>query len=263
MNNGSNLASTLEVFVCGISDVGLVRQNNEDVWAELPEVRFYILADGMGGHQAGEVASRETTEILCRLLHKYFKGKPKSADEAIEEMKRAICQTNGHIFKLGRSHSELRGMGTTLCLLHIREKEVIYAHVGDSRIYRYRDGHLKLLTKDHSLLSDLVDLGQILDEAPDGFHYKNIITRAIGTEAEVEPSIEKDHWHSRDIYLLCSDGLSDAISTTEMEKILKHSASLSEAAMSLVSLSKVKGGHDNVTILLVQPFNSSPFKESL
>lgn len=238
--------------VCGISDVGLVRQNNEDVWAELPDLGFYILADGMGGHQAGEIASREAVEFLSKLLQKGFRGKKKDLTLAMEHIRQAIIEVNAHVYGLSRQQPELKGMGTTLCLLYVHDDGVIIAHIGDSRIYRFREGKLQQLTKDHSLLRELVDLGQIEESQMRDFHYKNIITRAIGTEPMVQPAIEKTELKALDTYILCSDGLSDLLSLEEIEKAMVDSKTLSDAAITLVSLSKMKGGHDNVTLLLVE-----------
>lgn len=242
----------LPTKACGISDVGLVRQNNEDVWAELPDLGFYILADGMGGHQAGEIASREAVEVLSKLLQKGFRGKSRDLDSAIDHIRQAIVDVNSHVYELSRESRELKGMGTTLCLLYVHSDGVVLAHVGDSRIYRFRLGKLELLTKDHSLLRELVDLGQIHESQMRDFHYKNIITRAIGTEPTVQPAIDKTERNPQDTYILCSDGLSDLLSIEEMEKAITDASSLSDAATSLVSLSKMKGGHDNVTLLLVE-----------
>lgn len=244
--------SDMIVASCGISDVGLVRQNNEDVWAELPEYRCYILADGMGGHQAGEIAAREAVSTLAAVLYRAFKKKSYSFSEAHELLRSAIKHANAHVFKLGISEPKLRGMGTTLCVLHVHDEGVIWAHVGDSRIYRYRQHKIKLLTKDHSLLSELIDLGQISEGQSEDFHYKNIITRAIGTEPRVEASLQSEPLSSGDIYILCTDGVSDLVHPHEMEKLLKEAKTLSEASLNFVSLCKSKGGHDNISLILIK-----------
>lgn len=249
----------INIKACGISDVGLVRNNNEDVFAELPEQRCFIIADGMGGHQAGEIAAREAVETLSGLLQKYSKSLQSSLTTASETIYKSICDVNAHVFKMGRSIPELKGMGTTLCLLHIQEEGIVFAHVGDSRIYRLRAGVLDLLTKDHSLLSELVDLGQIKEDDAGEFHYKNIITRAIGTEPLVQPTIQIESVQAKDIFILCSDGLSDLLKKEEMEAVLNESESLSLAASQLILLSKKRGGHDNITLLLVQVL--SPIEE--
>lgn len=242
----------LKISSCGLSDVGLVRQNNEDVWAELPELRFFALADGMGGHQAGEVAAREAVETLCRLIKKKFKGKSKSLDECGDVIKAAFEQVNTYVYKLGRSSSDFKGMGTTLCSLYISEEGVVFAHVGDSRIYRLRNKNLEQLTKDHSLIRELVELGQINEHQATDFIYKNIITRAIGTEAIVEPTVQIAEIEIGDIYILCSDGLSDLLSLKEIEALVKNETLLSSAVKNLVDSSKAKGAHDNVTVVMVK-----------
>lgn len=237
----------------GLSDVGLVRKNNEDVWAELQDPQyFYVLADGMGGHQAGEIASRKTVDALCDLVGKQLNGSvPVTLAEAFQIIHDAICSVNETVFKMAESQSALRGMGTTLCCLHVHPDGVIFAHVGDSRIYRYRSGAMVQLTQDHSLLRELIDLGQMNEHQAMDFLYKNIITKAIGTERHVEPSIHIADLVKDDRYLICSDGLSDLLSIKEMEIVLrKHSVSL-DAVNKLVELAKEKGGLDNITAVLV------------
>lgn len=242
----------LKVSASGLSDIGLVRQNNEDVWAELPKLHFYLLADGMGGHLAGEIAAREAVDTFCRMVEKAFKDKSKSLEESATVIKQTLEQVNAHVFKMSRSSIELKGMGTTLCALHIHEDGVIIAHVGDSRIYRFRKGNLLQMTKDHSLVSELVELGQIAEHQASDFVYKNIITRAIGTEATVEPSVQIEEYFPEDIYLLCSDGLSDLLSIKEMETIIKGETLLSQSIKALVDRAKEKGGHDNITLVMVK-----------
>lgn len=242
----------IKIKACGISDVGLVRNNNEDVFAELPEQQCFILADGMGGHQAGEIASRETVEVLSSYLQKHSKSLQSSLEEASTVISKAISDVNSHVFKMGRMNPDLKGMGTTLCLLHIQDMGIVFAHVGDSRIYRLRSGKLDLLTKDHSLLRELVDLGQIKEHEAGEFYYKNIITRAIGTEPLVQPTIQTEEFSLKDIFILCSDGLSDLLRKEEIESIVNEAESLSLAATRLILLSKKRGGHDNITLLLVQ-----------
>lgn len=242
----------LNISACGLSDIGLVRQNNEDVWAELPELGVFVLADGMGGHQAGEVASREAVDAFCALMHKNLKGGVKPLEECAELIRTAFEKVNVHVYKMGRAHPELKGMGTTLCALHLQPEGVVFAHVGDSRIYRYREGKLQQLTKDHSLIRELVELGQVSEHQASDFVYKNIITRAIGTEPNVEPTVQSDSALEGDVYLLCTDGLSDLLPLCEIEAVLNAGLLLSETVRKLVERSKEKGGHDNVTVLLVK-----------
>lgn len=225
-----------KISSCAISDIGLVRQNNEDVWGELSELRLYVLADGMGGHQSGEVAARAAVETACQLLQRPLKSKKRSLDDSAKLLTRVMKEVNDHVFELGETKQELRGMGTTLCVLFIHDEGAVYGHVGDSRIYRFREGQITLLTQDHRISNE---------------YYKNIITRAIGTEPYVEPSVDIDLYQPGDKYILCSDGMSDLISIPEMERIFKDSSNLSESTLNLVSLSKIKGGHDNITVVVV------------
>lgn len=243
---------TQEHSACGISDVGRVRKNNEDVWANLADIHCYILADGMGGHQAGEIAAKEAVDTLCRHLKKQLKTGSKSLEETKALIASAFQAVNSHVYKLGKSAHELKGMGTTLCLLHLHPEGAILAHAGDSRIYRLRDKKLQLMTEDHSLLSELSSRGKLTQEEASTFHYKNIITKAVGTEPQLEPTIISEPYKTKDLFLLCSDGLSDLLTIKEMEEVLLKAHSLSEAASQLVSLSKMKGGHDNITVLIVQ-----------
>lgn len=243
-----------KILAFGQTDIGLVRQNNEDVWAELPSLRFFVLADGMGGHQAGEIAAREAVNGICKEIKKKFGHGHESMTlrQAHDDVRDAIQHTNSIVYKMGRSDPDLRGMGTTICCLKFHEKGLIYGHIGDSRIYRLRDRKLAQLTQDHSLLRELVDMGQLNEQQATDFLYKNIITKAVGTESSVEPAVHVTEVLSGDIYLMCTDGLSDLLARKEIETILNNSASLNEAAMKLVSEAKEKGGHDNVTVVMAK-----------
>jgi cysteine desulfurase len=252
-----------EVKAFGLSDIGLVRQNNEDVWAELPDLRFFVLADGMGGHQAGEIAARETVNALCHVVKKKFSSQILSLKEMREAVQRAIEHVNYFVYKMGKTNQELKGMGTTLCCLMFHEKGVIYANVGDSRIYRFRGKKLDQMTKDHSLLRELVDQGQLNEQQAMDFLHKNIITKAIGTEPKVVPSVSVSDICHEDIYLMCSDGLTDHLTQMEIAAILHTSSSIQEAVKQLVTKAKEKGGYDNVTVVVmkIMPVSgrSSPF----
>ena len=243
-----------KVLSVGISDIGLVRENNEDVWAKLPSQRLFILADGMGGHQAGEVASQETVKELCAILEKKLNIKDDtiSLDIAREFIFEAIQEVNAHIYNMGRKDHELRGMGTTLCCLHFHHKGLVYAHVGDSRIYRLRNKKLYQLTKDHSLMRELIDLGQLNERQAEDFQYRNIITKAIGTEPDVEPSVRVTEVQDHDLYMMCSDGLSDLLSLNEIEQIMNKKIPFKEISQHLVDASKEKGGNDNITVVVAK-----------
>lgn len=243
-----------KIVASGATDKGLVRQNNEDVWAEDPEFRFFVLADGMGGHRAGEIASRQATDTLIRLVRKGLRSAKQALNlnEIVVLIRNAIIQVNDTIFKLGNSRTDLHGMGTTLCCMLFHEKGLVYGHVGDSRIYGLFGKKLHRMTKDHSLMRELVDLGQLTEvETPD-FLYKNILTRAIGTEAEVEPSVYISDVAEGDIYFMCSDGLTDLLSDDEIENIINQSQSIPDTVKALVESAKSQGGYDNITVVMAQ-----------
>lgn len=239
---------------CGLSDIGLVRQNNEDYWAHILEDNFFVLADGMGGHQAGEVASREAVTLLCRLVKEagLDSFQMKNIDELQDLIKASIQQLNGKLFTLSCQNEKWRGMGTTLCCLLVHEQGIIYAHVGDSRIYRLRQGRLEQLTQDHSLLRELMDLGQIEDQQAEGFLYRNILTRAVGTEPFVEPEVHSADVQAEDLYLMCSDGLTDLLSREDIESVLIRSETIQETTKKLIKSAKQRGGNDNITVILIK-----------
>lgn len=230
----------------GISDIGLSRPNNEDIWIEVPEKGFYALADGMGGHKAGEVAASQAIENLTSWMKKMKSNDPL---EVIIELRYAIEKANQWVYKLGKKDKSLTGMGTTLCCLMWNEKAVVYGHVGDSRVYRLRDKRLELLTQDHSLLAKWEKTGKTSNTP---FPYKNVITKAIGTHPELDPEIAISMHLPGDIFFLCTDGLTDVLTTKDIEKIINAASNLEEASNQLVHVAKNKGSSDNITILMVQ-----------
>lgn len=243
-----------KVIATGMSDVGLVRENNEDVWAELPEHQLYVLADGMGGHRAGEVAASNAVSSFCDLMEKIFnhKNKELSLSKIKDAMRQAIEFVNRMLHEMGRNDPQLRGMGTTFCCIHFHSKGIVFANVGDSRIYRLRNYKIEQLTRDHSLFRDLVETGEIDESQASEFQYKNIITRAVGTEASVEPSLYQSDVKEGDILLLCTDGLSDHLLPGEIECILNKLPSTEAQADALVEEAKKKGGNDNITVIVLK-----------
>ncbi len=243
-----------KVTAFGLSDIGLVRQNNEDYWNELPEILLYVLADGMGGHRAGEIASREAVHALMDILEKTLGSSSEVLD--LNEMHGiihyAIEHANESIYRMSKQDRELRGMGTTLCCLLFNHQGLVYAHVGDSRIYRFRNNKLDLLTKDDSLISQMGESGKLKNPLTEEALYKGIITKAIGTEREVDPSVNTTEVKNHDIYLMCTDGLTDMLSLKEIEMILSDLPNIKEAGQTLVNRAKEKGGFDNITVVLTE-----------
>lgn len=245
--NVQNKSLNLRSF--GLSDIGMSRTNNEDVWIALPDIAFFALADGMGGHRAGEVAAKETVDFLSNFMKQI---KSRDIVELIIEFRYAIEKANRRIYHLGRKSQKLQGMGTTLCCLMWTQEAVIYAHVGDSRIYRFRNKKLELLTQDHSFLAEWLKFKKLAEECETPYPYKNVITRAIGSPGKANPEIAVATHQPGDLYFLCSDGLTDVLSLKEMEKILTRSLDLNIAAEKLIERAKIKGSSDNMTILMIQ-----------
>ena len=242
----------------GLSDIGLSRPTNQDVWSAHPDVGFFALADGMGGRKGGEVAAKEALASL------YASIRSIQGENLLFELGRAIERANHHIHRMGRERREFFGMGTTVCCLLFRDQKVYYAHVGDSRIYRLRQGKLELLTQDHSLLAKWAfrkkphapleeAIAQALLEERQNRPPKHIITKAIGPCSIVEPEIASCETQPNDLFLLCSDGLSDLVPTSALQKFLQNTPNLEIAAQRMVEYAKFKGSNDNITVLIVQP----------
>lgn len=236
----------LKLSYFGLSDVGLVRDHNEDAWGAIPKKGLFLLADGMGGHQAGEVAAQKTIERLAELVKKDFSGK------AEEHLRQAIKKTNAYIYQQSLKDEALSGMGTTVCCLFLNDDLAICGHVGDSRIYLFRQKQLYQLTQDHSLVNELLEMQAVNPREADIFSYKHILTKAIGTNPNVDPTVKASPVFLEDLFLLCSDGLTNLVSDEEIQKILSKSDSLEENCNSLVELAKKHGGSDNITVLLIK-----------
>ena len=172
--------------------------------------------------------------------------------ELIIELRSAIEKANLSVYQKGKSSDSLTGMGTTLCCMIWSEEFVVYAHVGDSRIYRLRQNQLKLLTEDHSFFSKWLSFGKRALDCETPYPYKNVITRAVGTCKKAKPEISHSEHEPGDLYFLCTDGLSDVLPIDAMEHILCSAPTLSVAGHRLIEMAKLKGSHDNMTLLLIQ-----------
>lgn len=237
----------------GMTDVGLVRRNNEDVFLNLQEHGFFAVADGMGGHNAGEIAANETVRFVSASIQDFFSSAGNcTIFDLISFNKRWIENANNWVHRLGKKKKEYKGMGTTLCTLLFHESSLIYGHVGDSRIYRFRKGLLKQLTFDHSLRNEMLAQGYVKKEHSQTLPYKNILTRAIGTQIDVEAEMHIAPVISNDIYLACSDGLTDQVSDRKISEILESTDNIERATETLIEQAKRQGGYDNVTVVLVK-----------
>lgn len=231
------------------TDVGLVRSNNEDVFRELKREKFFVLADGMGGHPAGEIAATKAVEYMCSEIHNFHRKPPQSLH--IEELKSKMFSftenTNLWVHHLGISNPKLKGMGTTLCSIFFYQTFAVYSHVGDSRIYRFRNGKLLQLTRDHLVQSEpFIEIQNQVSWS------KKILTQAIGTSIAISPEVDGDVAMTNDIYLLCSDGLSDLVPFEVIEECISSSNKLPKIGEKLIEFAKTCGGHDNITLVLVR-----------
>ena len=236
------------------SDIGLVRGNNEDSFRELENEKFFILADGMGGHKAGEIASSKAVDYMCRSVQNFFintQHLPK-----IEELKNHVAKfienTNLWVHHLSAQEPKYQGMGTTLCSILFFEKSIIYSHVGDSRIYRFREGSLQQLTDDHLAIRHRKGILTTRQSTNEVSYTRRVLTRAIGTSLEVVPDVVKEIAKRGDIYLMCSDGLTDHVSNEAIAGILASNESLQQIGDSLIEKAKQGGGQDNITLVLVR-----------
>ena len=222
--------------------VGRVRQQNEDAaWMD-EKLAIFAVADGMGGHQAGEVASMLAIEAVKRMARA-------NAEPGITLLREAVSEANEAILGHAQKNPECAGMGTTLSLMWKRKDYMYIAHVGDSRIYRLRGGVLEQITEDHSLVAEFVKSGLITQEQARTHPRRNIITRALGTPGETEPDILATDTKKGDIWLLCSDGLTGMVEDAEIERILNR-CSLERAADMLLKQALRAGGRDNITLIL-------------
>jgi len=222
------------------TDVGRVRSRNEDT-AIIGE-GFFVVCDGMGGHQAGDIASK----IAAETLRAELSGKPKSVQTLLDAIRRA----NEKVYQLSRSERQFFGMGTTLTVLLIDDEQVILAQIGDSRAYLLRGGVLRQCTHDHSFVAELVRTGSLSKEEARSHPQRNLITRSLGTDAHVEADVFEIGRHVGDQWLLCSDGLTDLVTDIEIQDILYGFPS-EQAANALVELALARGGSDNITLLLI------------
>jgi protein phosphatase len=236
-----------------LTDPGLARDNNEDAVTFDAACGLGVLADGMGGYNAGEVASGMATAFIKSELSRWLKAishqaTPKEVRRAME-----ICVENANraIYNAANAHSQYAGMGTTLVVAVFQEDWLMLGHIGDSRCYRLRRGVLRQMTKDHSLLQEQLDAGVITAEQLRGSSNKNLVTRALGVDKEVVLEVNEYKVEPSDLYLLCSDGLSDMVDDTELAVLVQATGPLDTLATRLVNSANASGGRDNIAVLLV------------
>lgn len=231
------------------SDVGIVRELNEDYarYVENEKFKVYVVADGMGGHNAGEVASKMATEKIINYIENNF------VDGINEEiLKKAVLYANEQVYSFSHKEEECTGMGTTLTACIITKEFIQIANVGDSSCFGIGEKTIEKITKDHSLVQELLDLGTINEEQAAHHPQKNVITRAIGTKEWVDVDIFNIEPGKFKVLMLCSDGLSNEVNKQEILSVVNKSDNLDNACENLVNIAKRRGGRDNITVMLFE-----------
>ncbi|WP_300409766.1 Stp1/IreP family PP2C-type Ser/Thr phosphatase [Lagierella sp.] len=230
------------------TDIGLQRKLNEDYYDNYidSDIALLVVADGMGGHNAGEIAS----ELAVKSFIYYFKENFENCKDITSFLTDCVNYSNGIIFEESNNNEELSNMGTTIVSALIYEDYLYILNVGDSRAYLKNSFGFKQVSRDHSLVNDLLLSGTITEEEAKNYGRKNVITKSLGAEERVKPDITSLEIHEGDIVLLCTDGLNSLVADDEIEEIISKDLSLEERVFELIDLSLERGGHDNITISL-------------
>ncbi len=240
----------------GRSDKGLVRALNEDCVAVMPESGLVVVADGMGGANAGDVASHTAVEIIVsNILSKAGKKGTRNGASGGDLARAAVDEANRAIYESSQDNRDFEGMGTTVVLGLFLEQQLTYAHVGDSRLYRVRDKRLERLTVDHSVIQELVNQGVFpsIEEAQDAGVKNNVLTRALGIEEAVDTDVDSTQTMPGDVYLFCTDGLTNMVDDETITRMVTGNLNgLDAVADGLVRLACENGGKDNISLVLVR-----------
>ena len=261
---GGNVALTDALQIVSLTDPGKVRGHNEDCVESRPELGIVVLADGMGGYNAGEVASgMATSSISAGIAQTWTRDALKKLDrEAAMALSQTVVQeetakANAAIYAAAQKDPHCAGMGTTLVTCLFYDDFLTVAHVGDSRLYRMRDDVLEQVTRDHSLLQEQIDSGLISKEDARSSHNKNLVTRAVGIDPDVEAEVHSYDVQAGDLFMLCSDGLNDMIEDEEIQMtLIALRSNLDLTAQQLVQAANDAGGRDNVSVMLVHVIKS-------
>jgi protein phosphatase len=272
-------ARTWSVQACGLTDTGRVRSENEDQFliatltkalqvqqTSLPRAKvqyseerghLFLVADGMGGHRGGEQASAlavdEIEQFMLNTFKWFFQLKGSEEQKVLLEFRDALYQTDARIIQEATRHPELWGMGTTLTMAYCLHRDLFVVHVGDSRCYLFHVGTLHQITRDHTLVGELVRRGSLSPEEASEHHWRHVITNVVGgTEPGVQPEVHKVHLESGDVLLLCSDGLTEMLSDEEIAAVLQQESDPRRACDRLVKQANEHGGKDNVTVIVAR-----------
>jgi serine/threonine protein phosphatase PrpC len=251
----------LQVKAAGISDVGLKREGNEDSYSVDDSLGLYIVADGMGGHLAGEVASQIAVEMVNKSYRKWVE-KETPVDELFGSpdnslslkgnyLLSSIRLANRVVYEMAVEYEQYHGMGTTMVILLVTPALVLAANVGDSRIYMVRDGHIERLSRDHTIVSEQVEMGIMTEEEAATSPLKHILTRNLGSSEDVAPEIFELEPSNDDRFVLCSDGLTDLVNDEEIEEMMRNENDPEPLCRNFVDKVLKRGAHDNTTVISV------------
>jgi protein phosphatase len=249
----------MQVKAFGVTDVGRQRQHNEDFFLVQPEWSLFLVADGMGGHAAGEIASRIAGESISEFIH-HSKDEdgtwPHAYDDKLKpgtnRLLAALKVANSRVVEAMRKDARLRGMGTTVVASLVEGKTMSLAHVGDSRAYLIRNAQMSRVTNDHSWVFEQVQAGMLTEAEAERHPLRNVITRALGGAISVTPDAAEIECEPGDTFLLCSDGLTGMVPEDEILRIVGQEDDLEKAGRALIDEANSRGGHDNITAVLVR-----------
>lgn len=231
------------------SDKGLKRSNNEDACFVLLPDKVYVVADGVGGGNAGEIASRTAVSEIANYVVEHPIGNMTNKYAIVNYLQNCLDEANSKIFKMANTYEENTGMATTAVIVYAAFGKVFITNVGDSRVYLYRGGQLIQLTEDHTYVNTLVKAGIISKEEAKVDERKNVITKALGADATVEPDFFQVEIMKDDIFIICTDGLYDEVENPEIVQVLSKNQSMSDVCTELINRANSNGGRDNITII--------------
>lgn len=245
-----------KIEIVAQTDVGQVRDHNEDFLGSDESIGLVVLADGMGGLNAGEVASSMSVHLLMDELRAYKNGTSdinRDHPNEAQVVKQAIENTNNAVFHVSQTQPQCKGMGTTIVLAMFYDNKLAVGHIGDSRMYRFRKNRLEQITKDHSYVQELIDRGVYTQDEARASSKKNVVTRALGVAPSVEAEVHEHQVKVGDLYLMCTDGLTDLVRDADIEASIRELGSnMTETVSHLVNVANASGGKDNISIVLAK-----------
>lgn len=251
----------LRIDAVGLSDVGRMRTRNEDSFGIEEDLSLYVVADGMGGHGNGDIASRIAVQAVSDFVRENSQEPADAEGDQIGEsemLSEAVREAHRSVLRAADTDRSLFGMGTTLVGMLVVDSEALVAHVGDSRVYRLRDDELERLTSDHSWVNEQVAAGHLSEEQARVHPLKSVVTRALGGESDYEADVQRLDLRSGDRFLICSDGLTTMLTDRDIGEHLTGDGSLEDTCRTLISASNERGGYDNITVVMLSVREQAP-----